>query len=444
MEHYDRTLTIRPGSFWGHYRAAAACFGLGRTAEAAAHLTRCLDRRPGNAAIRMQLASCLIAMKQYPGALELCDRALDRAPSYAETYRTRAYARAGSGQIGGLDDDIWHFEMFSRILPRPYWGDAEAVDLLKTAGAASTAGPGMAGIWAVLPRSGDRGLVGEIGPEEVEPRSSLADALRRAGLFPLAEVELEKILVIQPDHIPTRMMRAEQSLELGRFADARAELDVVLDHPGLEDYVRGTSKSLDPFFLITRLYLRAGKANEARRVAERAGTWRSGSNALPARPTTTWPESTRCSARPTPISSMRRPSSSSGPSSPIRTSSGDTGMTCAVPARGGPATTTTSAGSARCGPASMKRSRGWRTPRRPVAASSPAGPGPGPGTRGVNADQSPGSSDSQSSRNWYSGWDGCCLASAGMASRAASRVAKKADPSMFFTNPTLDSNSSVP
>ena len=246
LAHYERMLVIRPASFWGHYRAAAACFGLGRTAEAADHLARCLERRPGNATIRMHLASCLIAMRRYPEALELCDRALERAPSFAEIYRTRAYARTGSGQTAGLADDLRHFEMFSRILPRSLWGVVDAVDPFRTTAVSSTAIPGAIGGRADLPRPGRHGAHDEIDPEEVEARSALADVLRRAGQFQLARAELEKILVLQPRYIPTRMMRAVQAIEGGRFDEARAEINVVLDHPGLEDYVRGRKDSLTP------------------------------------------------------------------------------------------------------------------------------------------------------------------------------------------------------
>ena len=69
--------------------------------------------------------------------------------------------------------------------------------------------------------------------------------LRLAGLFPLAETEVEKILVIQPDHIPARMMRVEQAIEARRFDVARAGLDAVLGDPGLEDYIRGNAHPLD-------------------------------------------------------------------------------------------------------------------------------------------------------------------------------------------------------
>ena len=76
--------------------------------------------------------------------------------------------------------------------------------------------------------------------------------------------------MLQPRYIPTRMMCAVQAIEGGRFDEARAEINVVLDHPGLEDYVRGRTDSLTPFFNITGLYLIAGRADEVRTVAERA------------------------------------------------------------------------------------------------------------------------------------------------------------------------------
>ena len=45
LEHYDAMLESRPDSYWGNYRAAAACFALSRFDRAATHLERCLERR---------------------------------------------------------------------------------------------------------------------------------------------------------------------------------------------------------------------------------------------------------------------------------------------------------------------------------------------------------------------------------------------------------------
>src|SRR5262249_46892307 len=106
---------------WGHYRGAVASYGLGRLAQAAAHLEQCLRRRPDNPVLRGQLAGCLVTLKRYREALEQSDRALESAPDLAEFYRTRAFVRAGLGETGGLPEDLRHFEMLRRILPHSFW-----------------------------------------------------------------------------------------------------------------------------------------------------------------------------------------------------------------------------------------------------------------------------------------------------------------------------------
>jgi tetratricopeptide (TPR) repeat protein len=270
LGHYDKVLAIRPASFWGHYRAAAACFGLGRPSEAAHHLVRCLERRPGNPAIQMQLAGVLDALEDYQGALEFCDRALERAPGYAELYRSRAYARLPLRQTVGLDDEVKRFEMLSQILPRELWDGAAAMGPVEAAGPIASVFRGLADSRLGPARGGGRGKVVGVKPEEIEARANLAERLRQAELFPLAAAEVEKILAIQPDHIPARMMRVEQAIRERRFDAARSERDAVLDHPGLEDYVRGRDGALAHFFEVTELYLKAAKPAEAQKVAERA------------------------------------------------------------------------------------------------------------------------------------------------------------------------------
>ena len=271
LRHYDQELTIRPWSFWGHYRAAAIRFGQGDSSGAAHHLTQCLKRRPGNAVIQAQLSGCLIALKQYPQALELCDRALERAPNYAELYFTRAFARAASQQTGGLIDDLRRFEMFRGILPRSFWDGAEAEDPVKDAGSIATVSrfPMATDDRPSLARRLGRDEAAGIAPEEVEARAALAGILRQDGLFPLAGAEAEKILVIQPDHIPARLLRVEQAIAARRFDAARSDLDAVLGLPELEDYVRDDNGSLNLLMDITLFYLMAGRADDARTVAER-------------------------------------------------------------------------------------------------------------------------------------------------------------------------------
>jgi tetratricopeptide (TPR) repeat protein len=267
LGHYERALAARPGSFWAHHRAASACFGLGRRSDAARHLERCLERRPDNAVVRAQLASCLIERGRASEALEQADLALQRAPNHAELYRTRIFARLASRQTGGVREDVMHYEKFRRVLPPSLWGGPDSED----------PGTGLIGATfqgLVDPRAGPAGRRGResitpVDSEEIDDRANIAEALFRAELFPLARAEYEKVLVLKPDHIPARIQRAEHEIAERRFDAARADLTIVLDHPGLEEYIRGYSGSMNLFILLTRQYLKAGRLDDARWLIER-------------------------------------------------------------------------------------------------------------------------------------------------------------------------------
>jgi tetratricopeptide (TPR) repeat protein len=266
LGHYDATLTFRPRSFWGHYRAATAGYALGRPAEAAHHLARCLERRPGNAQIQAELAGCLFALQNYPEALRACDLALERAPDFAEFYRNRIYARLSSRQFAGLEDDLQRFETLSRVLPPELRGGAMGGGPPQDVGSAASVLRGLVDR-RIGPGAG-RGAIAEVGPAEIEARANIAESLRRAGLFPLAGAEAEKILLIRPDHIPSLMIRAELAIAARRFDAARADLDAVLGHPRLADQVCGYNYAFAPFHRVTELYLKAGQTGDALRVAE--------------------------------------------------------------------------------------------------------------------------------------------------------------------------------
>src|SRR5262249_14599964 len=160
------------GSFWAHHRAASACFGLGRRSDAARHLAESLRRRPANAVVRAQLALCLIEHGQSAEALEHCDLALEQAPNFAEIYRTRILARADSRRTGGVNEDVVHFEMFSRLLPPSLWGGP---DPRKDDGLIGAAFQGL-----VDPRTGPAGRRGRdpvirVDPEEIDARANIAE-----------------------------------------------------------------------------------------------------------------------------------------------------------------------------------------------------------------------------------------------------------------------------
>ena len=260
LGHYARSLALRPDSYWGHYRAAGMCYGLGQFAEAAGHLEECLQRRPQNPVLLGQLAGCLIALKRHPEALQLCDQALERAPEQAEFYRTRAFIKAKLGQTGGLADDL------GRLETRRHTGD--------TPNSQDYRGPLSLEEWPIdlwPAQLGSRGEVEEIPSEQIEFRLQLTDAIRDTGGYTLAETELDKILRHNPDDFRTRMKRVEYAIKDEHFDDARREFDAVLNHPGLLDQLRRIpTNRFAPFFMVTHRYLKEKKVEEARMVAERA------------------------------------------------------------------------------------------------------------------------------------------------------------------------------
>ena len=249
LDHYRKLLAIRPDSYWGNYRAAGVCYVLGDFAAAAKHLDRCLAIRPDNAAIRGQRGACLAWLERYPEALQECDQALNQAPDLPELYRTRAFIRAASGQTSGLGADLQHFELLSRILPRNFLDQLHREEPV----AARTAARDDAGqacgalqrsrsslrpspIARVFARQKCRVL--PVDPSELSIRLVLASKIRDAGDRELASTEYAKVLLIDPGHIPARTSRALTEIKDERFGAALLDLEVVLNHPRLVEYLR--------------------------------------------------------------------------------------------------------------------------------------------------------------------------------------------------------------
>ena len=260
LQHYGGSLALRPDSYWGHYRAAGMCYGLGRFSEAAGHLEQCLQRRPDNPVLLGQLAGCLTALKRHAEALQFCDQALERAPDQAEFYRTRAFIRAKLGPTENLADDVQQFES------RRHTGDSPN----------SPRYPGRLSleewpieVWASQLGIGDHAE--KVSPEDIDIRLQLADAFYDAGAFAQAEAELDKILKLDPDNFPARLKRVKLAVQARQYDVARRELDAVLNHPELLEELRKTPiNCFTPFFMVTHRYLQAKKVAEARMVAERA------------------------------------------------------------------------------------------------------------------------------------------------------------------------------
>ncbi|HKI16412.1 MAG TPA: tetratricopeptide repeat protein [Isosphaeraceae bacterium] len=287
LEHYSRVLALRPDSFWGHYRAAAALYGLDRFDEALSHLGQCLKRRPDNSVLVGQRASCLMELNRFDEALNECDRAIERAPDYAELLRSRAFIRTAVirkqrslDQFENLAEDIRRFELLSQRLPRSLWGNLPLA--LAMEGGCPAGSPSLGNNWTT-PTSLDvdtrlgkwtaeleaEGKNREVDVEDLNARAVLASSIRQTGEFELAASEYEKILILNPDHISVWMMQALQAIESRQFELAKRDLDTVLGHPGLVEYLRKNPECISSFRGAIRGYLVQGKFEEAQAIGRR-------------------------------------------------------------------------------------------------------------------------------------------------------------------------------
>ena len=269
LGHYRRALVSRPGSFWAHYRAATACFNLYRPSEAAHHLERC----PGAAARECRGPVGARSTPDRPGAPRRGPGALrPGAGTGAPPRRALPDPRrrpAQSRQSGGIDDDLQLFETFSRVLPPSYWAGSAGVDGATDPGLLAAAFPALAGA-----RTGPAWARGDVesaivfDPEEIDARAHTANVLHQARLLPQSRAEIEKILWMQRNHIPSRIWLAQQANEDRRFDEARSHLRVVLEHPRLDDYLRSYPGTFDSLFLIARQFLKAGRLDDARSLVD--------------------------------------------------------------------------------------------------------------------------------------------------------------------------------
>jgi eukaryotic-like serine/threonine-protein kinase len=247
LDHYDNFLVSHPDSYWGHYRAAAASFGLGSRADVAItanHLAKCLSRRPNNPMLHHHLAASLMALDLHREAQHEIEIAIETAPDLGEFYRTRARIRTILGETGGLADDLYQFDLLSRFLPRTFLDQGlpdsgrslnSSIARVLPFPASLDFGIGLGDRASEF--GGDRSIA-EVDSTELHERANLASRIREAGEPELAEAELRKILLLKPDDIAARITRATQALEAGRLDAAFPDIKAIIDHPGLADYLR--------------------------------------------------------------------------------------------------------------------------------------------------------------------------------------------------------------
>ena len=304
LGHYRNLLAIRPESYWGNYRTAGVYYSLGRFAESKQHLDRCLAIRPDNAAIRGQRAACLAWLERYCEALDECDQAVDRAPELPELYRTRAFIRAAAGQTGGLADDVQHFELLYRLMPtqalqglrvaEPREPDISGARMLGRLTAHPT-DVGLGGSVPISPRrfSSETQIL-SIDSAELSKRLVLASKIRDAGDHELASKEYTKILMLDANHVPTRALRAFESIERGCFDQAQEDLEVVLTHPHLTEYLSRKPTLLRSLLNASRRLSLSGRVQEGQSIGAKCSVLPTSCSSSEASRITTWRVPTLC------------------------------------------------------------------------------------------------------------------------------------------------------
>jgi serine/threonine protein kinase/tetratricopeptide (TPR) repeat protein len=277
LDHYQKVLLNRPKSYWGHYRAAAMCFRLGRYTDAVAHLGQCLNRRPENATLLGQRAACISLLNQFDEALREYDQALEVAPDAAFLFQDRARIKAVSGKTDGIAEDLEQFELLAHALPRAFLGrrsSAPGSNLVGKRGVPFLDLPGgrrpgadPAG-WQ--PEEEVRPGAAPVEADELNARLDVARKIRVAGDIELAHAEFSKVLVFDPDHLPARMERALLAIERSRFNEAARDIECVLSHRGLNTYIAEHSDFINGFYWAASAYLNQGKVAEGRSLARRA------------------------------------------------------------------------------------------------------------------------------------------------------------------------------
>jgi serine/threonine protein kinase len=273
LEHYRRLLTLRPGSFWGHYRSAAIAFRLRRWGEAASGIETCLARRPKNPILHGFLATCLLNLERSDAALDASNQALDAAPDHAEFVQTRAFIRAGMPKASGVEADIQRYEMLKSMLPESFFRSPTIMDLANSVAgtvAASQRELPLARPRKSRPSPGELLADGEeIDPGELTARAVLAARLRESGKTKIASVEIDKILAIDPSYIVARVDHLYLAILNRRFDEARDDIDLIVDDPRLVEYVTSSVQRAHSLMDASRVLAVEGEIRDALKLAEK-------------------------------------------------------------------------------------------------------------------------------------------------------------------------------
>lgn len=273
-ECYAEVLRHRPGSLWGHYRAAVVASVEGRWAEAAGHVEACLLLRPNNAVLQCLLASCLVQTNRNDEAVKHVDQAIDAAPDRAEFVQVRAFALAPSADLGALKHSLMRYEtLLGAVSPRflhdPGVGRNLPLAREPRRSAADDDQQGGLAPGEIKSRSVLSAWIREAGQPE-EGRSRIADAAPDAERVDLAAWEVEKILDLDPSNLQARIDALGLAVYRRRIPEAAAEAECILNDPRLLEFARNSPDGLLSLQYSSALLAKIRAFGPALRLAEKA------------------------------------------------------------------------------------------------------------------------------------------------------------------------------
>ena len=343
-------LAWRPDSFWGHYRAAVACFRLKRWSQAAGHLDHCLRRRPDIAASEASLRRASVRWDHSTRRSRSATARSSRHPITPSSTGREPSSGPSRGETGGLVEDLQRFELLEPVAREGVLPERERSGHGRSPSGRGASLPRSPSIWirAAEPTSRPGPPFGEprdIDSDELDARVVLAATICWTGASLLGDGSVERresdgstssaprprrtpwrsrppsstrCSPSTPDTSIARMIRMMDSLEDGRIREAEDDLEQILDHPGLASFL-----SADPdrfrFLHIGAQRVRPARPGrrrpENRRYVHLDG--QSSSGCPGAGRTTTRPPCTAWPPDPIPARSLQPPGSSITPSRPM-------------------------------------------------------------------------------------------------------------------------------
>ncbi len=203
-----------------HYNLALACAGMGKAAEAAAHLRHAIVVAPDFVEAHNSLGSALRELDRKEEAIEHYRRAIALAPEYALAHANLAAILHESGRVG---EAIVHARRAVELDP----GDAEAhasvAKALAALGQDEEAIPACQKAIALVPNRADFHV-------------DLGGVLARLGRLGNSEKALRRALELSPDHVSAKFTLGSVLEQAGRLEEAEACYRQVLHvHPESAD-----------------------------------------------------------------------------------------------------------------------------------------------------------------------------------------------------------------